>query len=123
MLDANNGQKVDRVVDVEFGANLDEVLACIRIGGTIATYSSTQVREPKLPFLQMMFMDLTVRMVLVYAMPETAKQEAIAAINEALTTQSLRHRIAHTLSMDDMVRAHELIEQGGFGGCVVVTIG
>ena len=48
------------MVDVEFGANLPELLNCVRIGATIATYSSTQVREPQLPFLQMMFMDLTI---------------------------------------------------------------
>jgi NADPH2:quinone reductase len=122
VLACNDGQKVDRVVDVEFGANLDEVLACIRIGGTIATYSSTQVREPQLPFLQMMFMDLTIRMVLVYAMPQAAKQQAIAAINQALAGRLLQHRIAHTLPLHEMVRAHELIEQGGFGGCVVVNV-
>lgn len=120
--ECNNGDKVDRVVDVEFGANLAEVMDCIRIGGTIATYSSTQVREPQLPFLQMMFMDLTIRMVIVYAMPETAKADAIAAIDKLLRSGSLQHRIAHRLPFAEMARAHELIEQGGCGGCVVVSV-
>jgi len=122
VLEANNGNPVDRVVDVEFGANLPEVLKCIRIGAVIATYSSTQVREPQLPFLQMMFMDLTIRMVIVYAMPEAAKESAIADIYTALSENSLEHRVAHHLPYEQMAQSHELIENGGFRGCVVVDI-
>src|SRR5210317_857234 len=84
VLAANGGMPVDRVVEVEFGVNLPEVMQCIRIGGTIATYSSTVVPNPSLPFRDMMFMDLTLRMVIVYAMPEEAKSAAVEAINEAL---------------------------------------
>lgn len=116
------GGKVDRVIDVEFGANLPEVLKCIRIGGTIVTYSSTVVPEPTLPFRDMMFMDLTVRMVIVYAMPESAKQQAVRDTQDALAQGRLAHRIAHTLPLAETARAHELIESGGFGGCVVVQI-
>jgi NADPH:quinone reductase len=116
------GGKVQRVIDVEFGANLPQVMNCADVGCTIATYSSTQVREPQLPFLQMMFMDLTLRMVIVYAMPETAKQQAVTDINEALSSGQLKHRIAHAVPLHEHVRAHELIEQGGFGGCVVINI-
>ena len=119
---ANGGEKVDRVIEVEFGASLPEVLKCIKINGVIATYSSTVVREPQLPFLQMMFMDLTIRMVIVYAMPEQAKQDAIADTQRMLQEGKLKHRIAHSLPFDEMAKAQELIEQGGFRGCVVVNI-
>lgn len=122
VLSANNGQKVNRVIDVEFGSNLPEVLKLINTSGVIATYSSTQVNEPKLPFLQMMYLNLTIRMVIVYAMPEAAKQMAISDINDKLQKQQLQHRVAHVLDFDDMVKAHELIEQGGFRGCVVVRV-
>lgn len=114
--------KVHRVVEVEFGVNLPEVMRCAATGATIATYSSTVVKEPQLPFLQMMFMDLTIRMVIVYAMPEAAKAQAVADTCELLAQDKLQHRIAHSLPFEQMARSHELIEQGGFGGCVVVNI-
>ena len=117
-----DGDKVDRVVDVEFGQNLPEVLKCIKIGGTIATYSSMVVPEPKLPFRDMMFMDLNLRMVIVYAIPESAKQQAIEDIHAALENEKLVHRIAHEVTLNDIAKSHELIEQGGFGGCVVVNV-
>ena len=39
---ATNGELVNRIVDVEFGANLSTSIEVLRIGGTIATYSSTR---------------------------------------------------------------------------------
>jgi NADPH:quinone reductase-like Zn-dependent oxidoreductase len=122
VLECTGGERVDRVIDVEFGANLPEVLKCIGTGGTIATYSSTVVREPQLPFLKMMFMDLTIRMVIVYAMPEPAKRAAIEATCHELARGGLTHRIAHRIAFHDMVAGHELIERGGLGGCVVAAL-
>jgi NADPH2:quinone reductase len=122
VLDLTGAQKIDRVIDVEFGANLPELLHCVRTGATIATYSSTVVPEPALPFRTMMFMDLTVRMVIVYAMPEEAKARAVADTHAALTEGALQHRIAETLSFEQMAKAHEVIEEGSVRGCVVVTI-
>jgi NADPH2:quinone reductase len=122
VLDLTGGQKIDRVIDVEFGANLPELLKCLRIGATIATYSSTVVPEPALPFRTMMFMDLTVRMVIVYAMPQEAKAKAVADTQAALAEDGLQHRVAETLPFDQMAKAHEIIEAGEVRGCVVVTI-
>ena len=122
VLDANHGKPVDRVIDVEFGANLGEVLKLIRTGGTIATYSSTRVPKPELPFLQMMYQDLTLRLVIVYAMPEKAKKEAVDAINLALAGNRLVHRVAEILPLSDIARSHELIESGNVRGCVVLDV-
>ncbi|WP_261841687.1 NADPH:quinone reductase [Aliamphritea ceti] len=116
------GRKVDRLVDVEFGANLPAALDLLRTSAVIATYSSTVVPEPVLPFKQMMFMDLTIRMVIVYAMPETAKQAAIEAITQALSNDQLKHRIAGEYALDDIAAASEHIEAGGSEGCVVINI-
>ena len=69
-----------------------------------------------------MFMDLTVRMVIVYAMPEEAKAQAVADTQAALIEGGLQHRIADPLPFDQMARAHDIIEAGSVPGCVVVTI-
>ena len=122
VLELTQGEKVDRVVDVEFGSNLPNVLNCIRTSGTIATYSSMVVPEPTLPFRHMMFMDLTIRLVIVYDMPENAKSDAVNDINQALQSGHLCHRVAAEYSLDDIADSHELIEQGAVRGCVVVNI-
>lgn len=122
ILDATGGNPVDRIVDVEFGGNLATSIEVLRIGGTIASYASTAVPEPKLPFFQMMYKDITVRMVIVYAMPEAAKEHAIEDIDIALTTNALQHRVAHTFALDEIVRSNETIEQDNVRGAVVLTL-
>ena len=122
ILSASGGSLIDRVVDVEFGANLSMSVEVLKIGGVIATYSSTQVPEPKLPFFTMMYKDLTLRTIIVYAMPEEAKSQAIQDIDEALTAGTLQHRIAETLPLDEVARGNEVIEQGSIRGAVVLTI-
>jgi len=122
IMNATGGELVDRIIDVEFGANLPITVEVLRIGGTIATYSSTQVSEPTLPFFQMMYKDITVRFVIVYAMPEAAKQQAIADIDVALRANRLQHRIAQTMPLSDIATANEVIEQGSIRGAVVLTL-
>lgn len=121
ILEANNGERVDRVIDVEFGANLSVSVAVLRTGGTIATYSSTQVAEPQLPFYQMMYQDVTVHFIIVYAMPESAKRRAVNDIELALSEDWLQHRIARTLPLDDIAEANEVIEQGTIRGAVILN--
>ena len=113
--------KVQRVIDVEFGANLPQILDIIAGSGVIATYSSTLDTAPSLPFYQMMFLDITIRMIIVYAMPESAKQFASDDINNALSQGLLSHRIAATFPLDQSAAAHELIEAGKVRGCVLVN--
>jgi NADPH2:quinone reductase len=120
-IEANDGRKFDRVVDVEFGSNLEQVLNLIKVSGTIATYSSSQDMQPVIPFYRMMFMDLTIRLVIVYDMPERAKREAISDITEALEANRLNHRVARVYPFAEIAAAHGLIEQGGVRGCVLLN--
>jgi NADPH:quinone reductase-like Zn-dependent oxidoreductase len=122
VLACNGGELIDRVVDVEFGANLPVSVEVLRIGGTIATYASMQVPEPTLPFFQMMYKDLMIRMIIVYAMPDGAKDHAIADINKALTDGWLQHRVAHRLPLDEIAKGNERVEQGQCRGAVVLEI-
>ena len=122
ILAANGGARVDRAIDLEFGANLATWIAVVKTSGTIATYGSVAVPEPTLPFFQLMYMDMNIRFIIVYAMPETAKQQAIADINIALANDALDHRIAATLPLQQIAAANELIEKGTIRGAVILNI-
>ncbi len=121
ILAASGGKPIDRVVDVEFGANLVVSVAVLKVGGVIATYSSTQVPEPRLPFFQMMYKDMTIHTIIVYAMPEPAKQHAIADIDKALVANALQHRIAELMPLSEIVKSNEVIEKGSIRGAIVLT--
>ena len=70
----------------------------------------------------MMYQDIALRFVIVYAMPESAKQHAIADIDTALRQGWLQHRVAAALPLDDIAAANELVEQGTIRGAVILTI-
>lgn len=122
ILAANGGERIDRAIDLEFGANLATWIATLKTSGTIATYGSVAVPEPTLPFFQLMYMDANIRFIIVYAMPEAAKQQAIDDIEQALSNDKLQHRVAATMPLADIAAANELIEQGTIRGAVVLDI-
>lgn len=121
LMEVNGGQKADRVVEGEFGANLLHVLPACKTSATIATYASMVDKNPSIPFYQLMYQDITLRLVIVYAMPNEAKEEAVADITNLLSANQLIHRIAATYPLEEIVQAHEHIETGVVRGCVVVT--
>jgi len=122
VLAASGGALIHRVVDSEFGANLPVSIAVLRVGGTIAAYGSAKKPEPVLPFYRMMYKDLTLHTIIVYAMPDGAKDHAVADINSALSGGWLKHRIAHSMPLDDIAAGNELVEGGKTRGTVVLNI-
>lgn len=117
----NEGEKVDRVVEGEFGSNLPFILDSIKMSGTIATYASMEDKNPSIPFYQVMYNDISIRFVIVYAMPDHAKEEAADDITALLSADRLIHRVADTYPLEEIAAAHEKIESGLIRGCVVVT--
>lgn len=112
ILGANKGAEVDRIIEVDFGSNIDTDARVIRMGGVIATYASAIQPRPAVPFYDLMYKDVTVRTVIVYGMPESAKDHAVADIDRALSKQRLIHRIAERMPLDEIVRGNELVESG-----------
>ena len=113
---------VERIIDVEFGMNVNDSVQMLKINGTIATYSSSQMPEPVIPFYPLMFKNISLHTVLVYNMPEEAKNQAIEDTFAALEAGKLSHRIARTYQLKETARAHQDIEKGGLDGCVVIKI-
>ena len=120
ILEYTNGKKIDRIIEGDFGANLLPVLDVLKTGGTIATYSSMTDMNPSIPFVRMMFMDITIRMVLVYEMPKEAKVHAAKDITTMLSQNRFDNRVAKEYSLDDIASAHTLIESGKPYGSVII---
>jgi NADPH2:quinone reductase len=113
---------LDRVVEVAFGANLADDIALSKPSGVIATYASDAAPDPAVPFWPMLAKDLTVRFVLVYAMPQAAHDEAASWISEVLAEGRLKHQFHKTFVLDDVAAAHEATEAMSHVGKVLVAI-
>ena len=120
---AEAGRGIDRIVDVNFTANLPITSAVIRPNGVIASYSSANPGDrPALPFLTMQLNNVTIRLVLVYTMPEEVKQAAIRDITSALEAGALRHNIARSFSLGEVAQAHEAQDNGQMIGKAIIEI-
>jgi NADPH2:quinone reductase len=115
------GGGVDRIVEVEFGGNLEASLAVLKPNGCIATYASEAAPEPVVPFYRLAYGSVTVRHMVVFGMPDTAKRHAVADITSWLEEGDLHHHIAGRFPLDRTVAAHEAVE-GGTVGKVLLSI-
>jgi NADPH2:quinone reductase len=120
--DETDGQGVDRIVEVDFGANVAIDVAVIKVNGTIASYSSTSVPEPVFPYYPLAFRGVTLRLVQGYLLPPEAREAAFADITRFCEEGRLRHAVAARFSLDEIAAAHECVERGEALGNVVVDV-
>jgi NADPH:quinone reductase len=117
-----SGAGIDRVVDVEFGANLPAYVKALCPDAVVATYSSMKAPQPALPFYELMRLNFTLRMVFVYTMPQAAKTRALADIARWIATGRPKFAIAARVPLREIVAAHELLESGYKVGHVILDI-
>jgi len=120
-LTANRG--VERIVEVDLGANLPITAKVLKPNGVISAYASMGVREPVLPVYPLMARNIAIEMVLVYTMPDEAKRRAIADITAWLGTGKPSFTIAARFPLERLAEAHDLVERGDKIGQAIVDIG
>lgn len=120
ILAAVQDRGIDRIVEVEFGGNLEVTRRVLKDNGTVAAYGSMARPEPVLPFYPMMFAAQTLRMVLVYKLPDTARREAESDLGRWLAEGALKHPVAAELPPERTAEAHDLTLDPARIGAVLV---
>lgn len=111
--------RIDRVVEVALGANLELDLAVVRPHATIVTYAA-EAANPALPVRACMSANVTLKFILLYGVPMTVLDQAAADITAALAAGQLTGLPVHTFPLAGIAAAHEAAE-GGAVGKVIVT--
>jgi NADPH2:quinone reductase len=112
---------VDHIVEVAFGANIKTDTEVLAQGGSIATYA-TNAPMPETPVWQLVFVNARLFFVGSDDVPADAKIEATRAINAALESGWQGLDIAEVVPLDQIARAHELVEHPAKPGRVIVAI-
>lgn len=120
VLALTGGRGVQRIVEVDFGANLAADVAMIAPHGFIASYSSSRVREPAFPYYDLAPKDVTIRIVQGKILPEATRAAGIALITQLMRHGTLRHPPTITFPFAHTAAAHAALESGTTIGKIVV---
>src|SRR5919106_1413186 len=88
--DLTGGAGVDHIVEVDFAGNFTVSREVLRSNSVLAIYAAGVAPQPPIP-LQFKASNITVRFVLVYDMPESAKHTAVHEITQLLEGEKLHH--------------------------------
>ncbi|WP_136659914.1 NADPH:quinone reductase [Nitratireductor sp. XY-223] len=122
VMELTGGEGVDRVVEVDFGANLEQTRRIIRPHAVIAAYSSTAVPEPVLPYYDFAFRGATLRFIQGFLLTPDVVDAAQALISDMAANGALHVAIARRFPLERIAEAHEHVESGEAIGNVVLEI-
>jgi len=112
---------VHHVVEVAFGANIKTDTEVLAQGGSLATYA-TNAPTPEIPVWQLVFVNARLFFVGSDDLPPEAKIEAARALSQALEEGWQGLDIAEIVPLDQIARAHELVEHPSKPGRVIITV-
>ena len=121
IMSASNGHGIDHIIDVEFGGNIaisNDILAPC---ASIATYGSEACKNPEIPFYPLMFKNISLHWIFIYAISPDQRRHVIDNITHMLKTGQLNHAIGKKFDYKDVASAHELIEGARRMGSVIVN--
>jgi NADPH2:quinone reductase len=115
------GPGIDRVIEVNLSANAGRYVEYLRHEGLAVVYGSDSwVTE--LPLGAWLVHGIELAIFIVYELPPSIREAAIAATQKLLADPSFEHRIAVRFPLDRTADAHEAVESGKLIGNVVVTL-
>jgi NADPH2:quinone reductase len=118
IMELTGGAGVDLVVEVDMAANFAVSQQILKRSGVLAVYSAGSAQAPSVP-LKFNSTNVTVRMVLVYDMPEPAKAAAVADITSWLEQGKLKSFAGPHFPLEQLKDAHLAVENAVIGKVVV----
>lgn len=112
----------DRIIEVDFAANIAVDATVMRRDGVIASYSSPTNAAPTVPYYQLQFKGVTIRFCQGARLPQAAQTNALVAIEQGLREDWLRPVIGSRFALEEIAEAHELVESGKAVGKVIITL-
>ena len=113
---------IDRVVEVEFGINLNWLHEVLKPNGTLAVYGSAKEMNPIIPFGLYLFKAIKIDIFLIYILPPKEREIAINYLHLAYRQKALVPRIDSIYRLEDCDQAQERTLTKGRKGAVLLKI-
>ena len=110
--------RMDRIVEVALGANLQLDLALAGPDTVVINYAADG-EDPVLPVRACMTANVTLRFVLLYGVPAAALRQAAADITRALEQGALTALPVHRFPLEQVADAHDAVQQRAVGKVLI----
>lgn len=111
--------RVDRIVEVALGANLELDLAVAGPGTVIAVYAN-EATDPVIPTRRFMAANTAIQYVLLYAVPRPRLEAAVGWTSQALADQALSTLPLHRYRLEDIAAAQDAVADQAVGKVLVI---
>lgn len=112
---------VDRIIEVAFSDNVAQDVEMLAIGGTVVSYSSRD-DEPSIPFRQMVFRNITARMIGYDDFPADVISAAMTDVTAAAVAGDLSYPVGAIFALPETASAQQAVEDRTVAGRVVVSV-
>ena len=119
--DLTDGAGVDAVIEMDIAANAKLYPGILHPRSAVVVYGTGSL-EATIPSQFLLTNSIAIKYIFVYELTPEERAAAVAAINRMLESKMLINNVAQTMPLQDIVAAHEAVEQGKAMGNVVVTI-
>jgi NADPH2:quinone reductase len=119
--EATGGRGLDRIIEVDFAANVEADLRALRHEGEVVVYGSGAPEIP-VPFAPAILKNVLLRFFIVYNLTPEDRTRAVADLTRLLEENALTHNIAARLPLERVAEAHEMVESGRATGNVVLQV-
>ena len=111
---------VDAVIELDLTANAALLPQTLRPRGTLVVYGTGP--QVQFPGSFCLVNNVTVKFLLVYELTADERARALDAITRMLEANRLKHNVAQTFPLAEIVAAHQAVESGKVAGNVVMTV-
>lgn len=110
--------RVDRVVEVALGANIDTDAAVLAPNATIAVYAG-EAEQPRIPILPLAVANASIRFALMYTVSADDFKRLLSWTNAAIEADALSALPVSDYGLDEIIAAQEAVEKGAVGKVLV----
>jgi NADPH:quinone reductase len=115
------GKGVDRIIDMDITANAKFIPSVLKPKGTVVIYGIGGP-EATIPAQFCLTSQIQLKFFLVYDLDDATREAALADLTTMLGRSTLKHTVAATYPLDQVVAAHQAVESGKMMGNVVIRI-
>jgi len=120
VMELTDNAGVDAVIELDLTANARLLPGLLRPRGTVVVYGTRP--EVELPAQWLLVNAISLKFIFVYELGRDEREAAVGTITRMLAEKRLVNNVALTLPLDEIVAAHESVEQGAAAGNVVLRI-